>query len=288
MTEPATPPSASAGTSRTGASATPKAKFSLVQEIKDWIKFLAVFVPLWLAFTTVAFALYRIPSESMVPALEVGDRVLTNKFAYGYSRFSLPLGLGAALPSSDERLFGQMPRRGDVVVFAHPANGRTLIKRVIGLPGDRLSMWEGRVTVNGVPAAYTDAGQVRRYAFAEEPSQRGWETVTAEIEDLPDGARHRIHDAVRGNDKDTMAEIRVLPGHVFVMGDNRDRSQDSRFPAQLGQVPIENIIGRADTVLFTLRFPWDSRTATDQQRLLRPLADYSNTARTPATGSSLP
>src|SRR5689334_17854165 len=101
----------------------------------EWAKTIASAFAVYIVFTTVAFANYSIPSESMVPHLEVGDRVVISKFAYGYSRYSLPFDLGRFLPVSAHRLFENYPRRGDVVVFIHPQSGITLIKRAIGLPG---------------------------------------------------------------------------------------------------------------------------------------------------------
>ena len=109
----------------------------------EWAKTIVAAFGAYVVFTTVAFANYRIPSESMVPHLEVGDRVVVSKFAYGYSRYSLPFDLGRFLPASTHRLFESFPRRGDVVVFIHPISGETLIKRAIGLPGDTIEMRDG-------------------------------------------------------------------------------------------------------------------------------------------------
>src|SRR5262249_36387625 len=120
----------------------------------EWAKTIAGAFAVYLVFTTVAFANYRIPSESMVPHLEVGDRIVVSKFAYGYSRYSLPFDLWRILPAGAHRLFESMPRRGDVIVFAHPVTGEVLIKRAVGLPGDTIEVRDGYLYINGqrVPA----------------------------------------------------------------------------------------------------------------------------------------
>jgi signal peptidase I len=122
------------------------------------------FLPFYFAFTTVALGNYSIPSESMVPTVEVGDRIIVSKWAYGYSRYSLPLRLGAALPQTDRRLFARLPQRGDVVVFVHPRTGATMIKRLIGLPGDRVTVRDGVLAINGAPVRLSPAAALQRTA----------------------------------------------------------------------------------------------------------------------------
>ncbi|CAN0258671.1 unnamed protein product, partial [Chrysoparadoxa australica] len=120
-----------------------------VAEVGETIRFLGGVVAVWFVLVTFVFAAFHIPSESMQPAIQVGDRVLVSKFAYGYSRHSLPLGLGYVLPGNwSGRLLGSTPKRGDVVVVRDPAQGINLIKRVIGLPGDRMEMRAGRLYIN--------------------------------------------------------------------------------------------------------------------------------------------
>ena len=123
-------------------------------EAWEWAKTIAAAFVAYVAFTTVAFAQYRIPSESMVPHIEVGDRVTVSKFAYGYSRFSLPFDIGFALPRSEHRLLESLPRRGDVVVFIHPISNEVMIKRAIGLPGDMIEVRDG-VLLTGEARAET-------------------------------------------------------------------------------------------------------------------------------------
>ena len=198
-----------------------------------------------LVLKTVAFATYYIPSESMVPTLEVGDRLVATKFDYGYGRYSMPI---VTLPAvlGDGRLFDRLPERGDIVLFQHPSNGETLVKRVIGLPGDQIQLKRGRVFVNGeiVPRRL-----VKSYAFRqfEGPAV----DVTEYEETLPGGRSHLIIMQSDNAPQETTGVYEVPAGHLFVMGDNRDNSADSRFQS-LGYVPVANLIGRSRAILYSL------------------------------------
>ena len=197
-----------------------------------------------LLFRTAAFAYYFIPSESMVPTLEVGDRLAVSKFAYGWSQYSLPLGsLGVQFSG---RILGSLPQRGDVVVFMHPQKDMTMIKRVIGLPGDRIRLSRGRLFINGKLVE-------RRYetAYRYKDQQGNPVAVTRYTEVLPGGRSHTIIQRSDDNIAENMQEYTVPAGELFMMGDNRDNSADSRFPALMGAVPVENLIGRADTILYS-------------------------------------
>jgi signal peptidase I len=216
---------------------------------------LALVVAVVVFTRTVAAEAYYVPSGSMQPTLLIGDELMVSKFSYGYSRYSLPLGLG---PASPERLFGRMPERGDVVVFRLPRDPtQTYVKRVIGLPGDRLQMRAGRLWINETMLP------VRREGAAPvEMEDGGSKLATREIETLPGGREHPIYkfDGVGGLDNTQVFE--VTPGHVFVMGDNRDDSADSRLAPQdggVGLVPVENLVGRVDVVLGS----WDLGVARD-------------------------
>ncbi|MFT3727459.1 MAG: signal peptidase I [Terricaulis sp.] len=237
------------------------------QDAVEWAKTIVGAIAVYLAFTTVAFANYRIPSESMVPHLEVGDRVVVSKFAYGYSRYSLPFDLGKLLPASTHRLFQGLPKRGDVVVFVHPMTGEVLIKRAVGLPGDTIEVRNGLLWINGVQAPLTGGQQVVRQSY-----QQGAELAQRYEETLPDGYRHTIDLFPNSiNPLDNFGPYVVPEGHIFFMGDNRDNSKDSRAPDE-GPAPIENLIGRAEVVYWVNPFPHcGGDTACPMPRWLKPL-----------------
>lgn len=211
----------------------------------EWAKTIAAAFLAYLAFTTVAFAQYRIPSESMVPHIEVGDRVTVSKFAYGYSRFSLPFDLGFALPRAEHRLFESLPRRGDVVVFIHPISNAVMIKRAIGLPGDVIEMREGVLLIDGRAVDTTEPRLLLRQVHP-----RGREWAERYDETLPGGITHSVHNLTEGAPLDNFGPYTVPEDHIFFMGDNRDNSLDSRWEG-MGPVPVENLIGRAEIVYAT-------------------------------------
>lgn len=198
---------------------------------------------------TVAFEPFNIPSGSMIPTLLVGDYLFVSKYAYGYSRASLPF--SPSLFSG--RIFGSLPARGDVAVFKLPRDGVTdYIKRIVGLPGDRIQVRNGLLFVNGQPVRREPAGPY----VVEGDGPRI--TVKRYRETLPasPGAQPRTHDILEASDDgpfDNTAEFLVPPGHVFAMGDNRDNSLDSRATGAVGFVPVENLVGRAEFLFFS----WD-------------------------------
>ena len=216
----------------------------------DWraeLKFYALFLAAFLAFRTTAFATYHIPSESMLPTLAVGDVIAVNKFVYGYSKYSTPLALAPDFGGEDGRLFGRAPRRGDVVVFAHPTNGRVMVKRLIGLPGDEIAVAEGALFVNGVAVPAEEGAP---YFYRE--WKGGEAAVTPRTETI--GARTiKTLDRGPGHASDDFGPVVVPENHYFMMGDNRDNSLDSRFdqPFGVGFVPANRLIGRADKVLIS-------------------------------------
>lgn len=193
-----------------------------------------------------AFATYHIPSESMVPTLEVGDRVAALKFPLGFSRYSLVGGeYLPRFPGETGRIPGAMPARGDVVVFRHPVSGEDFIKRVAGLPGDRVAIRDGRLWLNGEEVPLADAG---RWNYRD-PEGRVV-AVTAYRETFPGAPPHTIVLRDRRSPAGDMAEQIVPEGRLFMLGDNRDNSSDSRF-ATMGFVPVENLIGRAGAILYS-------------------------------------
>ncbi len=222
-------------------------------EIIEWVNFLAVFLVGFFLFTTVLYALFYIPSGSMRPNLEVGDRFVTSKWAYGWSRYSLPWGLARILPSSDKRLFGRLPRRGDVAVFVNPHNNLVMIKRVVGLPGDVIETRGGHLYINDRMVSRTF---LRLARYRDHHGQI--HTAQVYTEKFPGTQRpHTIyefsdHYTLAGWSPDDSGPFTIEDGHVFMMGDNRDNSNDSRAPDGPGQIPLENLVGRARTVLFTI------------------------------------
>lgn len=197
-----------------------------------------------LAKTAVAEPFY-VPSGSMEPTLLVGDALLATKYPYGYNAASLP----PVVPfSPTQRLLGALPERGDVIVFRWPGNpSQVWVKRVIGLPGDRVQMRGGQVWLNGAPAPLRADGS----GVAED--ETGTKLPAARlIETLPDGREHEIFKITARNALDDTREIVVPPDRVFVLGDNRDNSADSRVPVAdggVGLLPVENLVGRVDALV---------------------------------------
>jgi len=207
---------------------------------------------------SLVIAPFSIPSGSMFPTLYIGDYVAVAKWPYGYSRFSFPLGI----PPLDGRLLGRSPSRGDVVVFRHPSEPTDLIKRVIGVAGDSVEVRGGALILNGRPVPRQPIGQYLLPISANTPckivppalpnvvtrSGRPHCVIPAFRERLPGGPSFTVLDQVPDGAADDFAPVRVPAGHMFLMGDNRDDSLDSRFaPAAggIGMVPVERVIGRA-------------------------------------------
>jgi len=195
-----------------------------------------------LVVRTFAFEPFNIPSGSMKPTLLVGDYLFVSKFSYGYSRYSFPWGL----PPFHGRIFGQEPERGDVIVFKKPSDNETdYIKRLIGLPGDRIQVKGGILHINGEP--------VRRERIGDATESDRWAVNRYQVyrETLPNGRQHLIWEVRDDDSLDNTIEYLVPEGHYFFMGDNRDNSKDSRVLSEVGYVPEENLVGRAEFLFFS-------------------------------------
>jgi len=195
-----------------------------------------------LVIRTFLFQPFNIPSGSMKATLLVGDYLFVSKYSYGYSKYSFPF----SLPIFDGRIWASEPQRGDVVVFRLPRDPSTdYIKRVIGLPGDRIQVNDGLLYINGQPVKRERVEDfIENEEGAATPVKRWRET-------LPNGVSYLTLDLVDNGFADNTQVYTVPPGEYFMMGDNRDNSTDSRF-SQVGTVPFENIVGRAQIIFFSV------------------------------------
>lgn len=207
-----------------------------------WETAKVIFQALLLALVvrTFLFQPFTIPSGSMMPNLLVGDYLFVSKYSYGYSRFSLPHGPAIF----DGRVWSAEPDRGDIAVFKLPRNPRIdYIKRVIGLPGDRIQMIDGALYINGTPVERERAGSWT--------PEGGGPAIPVYRETLPNGVSYDTLDITQRGEGDDTPVYEVPPNHYFFMGDNRDNSLDSRF--DVGFVPFENLVGPAQVIFFSVR-----------------------------------
>lgn len=238
------------------------------------------------------FAPFSIPSGSMLPTLLIGDYLVVAKWPYGYSRYSFLFGI----PPIPGRLFARLPARGDLVVFAAPGgSGEDFVKRVIGLPGDTVEVRGGSLVLNGRPVPRGDMTSVTIPVSADSPCRvvAGATRMMRDsgggpacvyptyAERLPNGVSYRVIDQVDRPLADYFGPVRVPPGRVFLMGDNRDDSLDSRFSIAeggVGMVPMEYLVGRASFAFWSTDGsasyvkPWTWFTALRAERIGKSVA----------------
>jgi signal peptidase I len=231
----------------------------------DTLKVVVQALLIALVVRTFLFQPFNIPSGSMIPTLLIGDYLFVSKYAYGYSDHSFPFSPNL-FPG---RIFGSPPKCGDVVVFKLPRDGQTdYIKRVIGLPGDKVQMMDGRLYINGEIVPRQPIDKVRTKGF-----YGGEAEVPTYQETLPGGVTHTIIQIQGDTGFNSNTQVfEVPPGQYFMMGDNRDNSTDSRVPPDqggVGFVPFDDLVGRAETIFFSVgkgepawefwKWPWTAR-----------------------------
>jgi signal peptidase I len=225
-------------------------------EWMELVKTALIAVLLALIIRAVTFEPFNIPSSSMKPTLQIGDYLFVSKFSYGYSQYSFPFGI----VKFDGRIMGKEPQQGEVIVFKLPSDNKTdYIKRLIGMPGDKIQVRNGQLYINGdrIPRELISKTEIDQI-----PTKEYKQT-------LPNGVSFSIYEESDGGPLDNTRVYTVPEGHYFMMGDNRDNSQDSRVTNMVGPVPYQNLVGQAEILFFSTngtarlwefwKWPWTVR-----------------------------
>jgi signal peptidase I len=218
-------------------------------ELRDTLIVIVEALIIALLFRTFLYQPFSIPTASMQSTLMIGDYFVASKFTWGFGKYSFPV----PIPFNG-RILGGTPNRGDIAVFRNEITGEDYIKRVIGLPGDRIQMKEGRLYINGTMVEREQIGEA-----TDTDSEMHTVPVIVYRETLPNGVTHTIQEIADDGPLDDTGEYLVPAGHYFMMGDNRDRSQDSRVLSMVGYVPFDNFIGKAEARFFSITnniAPW--------------------------------
>jgi signal peptidase I len=228
----------------------PKVEKKAASEFRDTVVVIIEALLIALVFRTFIYQPFSIPTASMQPAMMIGDYFVADKFIWGFGPHSFPI----ALPFHT-RILGREPNRGDIAVFYNEPSGEDYIKRVIGLPGDHIQMQAGRLYINGQ--------EVQRDLVGNGTDTDSYgQTVPVKIykETLPNGVVHTIQEISDDGPLDNTGVFVVPAGHYFMMGDNRDRSEDSRVLSAVGYVPDYDLEGKAEARFFAMKdnvAPWE-------------------------------
>ncbi|VAW15710.1 Signal peptidase I [hydrothermal vent metagenome] len=219
-------------------------------ELRETIIVIVEALLIALVFRSFLYQPFSIPTASLQPTMMIGDYFVASKFTWGYGRYSFPFGI---VPIQG-RIFGREPNRGDIAVFRPVPQKEDYVKRVIGLPGDTIQMKSGRLFINGT--------MVKREFLRRTTDKDSYGTILPVLqykETLPNGLSYTINEISDTGPLDNTAKYVVPAGHYFMMGDNRDRSQDSRVLSAVGYVPASNLIGKAEARFFSIKdniAPW--------------------------------
>ncbi|MEO6013391.1 MAG: signal peptidase I [Devosia sp.] len=233
--------------SQTGITKADKAKKN---ELLDTVVVIVEALLIALVFRTFLYQPFSIPTASMQSTLMIGDYFVASKFTWGLGKYSFPI----PLPLGSRILQFSEPKQGDVAVFHNEPSNEDYIKRIIGMPGDKIQMKEGRLYINGIMLQREEIG-----TGMDTDSSSSTVPVILYKETLPNGVTHTVQEVSDDQPLDNTAEYTVPPGHYFMMGDNRDRSADSRVLRQVGYVPATNLIGKAEARFFSIKdniAPW--------------------------------